>query len=395
MNASEIQNKDQQFVAHTYKRFPAVLVKGEGATVSDPEGKVYTDFTSGIGVNCLGYADQGWADAVSAQAHKLQHISNLYYAEPGAALGEKLCGYTGYSKVFFGNSGAEANECAVKIARKRGIEKHGEHCNRIITMNNSFHGRTITTLAATGQDVFHHHFFPFTEGFSYVDIDSIDKLEEALDDTVCGIMLELIQGEGGVIPVSKEFVKAVEGICKEREITFIVDEIQTGIGRTGTLLCCQQYDIHPDVVTLAKGLGGGLPIGAALMADTVDGVLGFGDHGSTFGGNPVSCAGSLYVLDKLMEPGFLEETQKKGAYLREKLAQIGQIESVTGLGMMLGAALKEGLTAGEAAGRCVEEGLLVLTAKTKLRFLPPLTITLEEIDRGLNILKKVLADMDR
>ena len=392
MNSSDIQKKDQQFVAHTYKRFPASLVKGEGAEAYDPEGKKYIDFTSGIGVNCLGYADEGWADAVSAQARKIQHVSNLYYTEPCALLGEKLYSYTGYSRVFFGNSGAEANECAVKIARKRGIEKHGEKCNTIITMNNSFHGRTITTLSATGQDVFHQHFFPFTEGFRHVDIDSLETLEKALDETVCAIMIELIQGEGGVIPVSKEFVKGIENICKEKELTFIVDEIQTGIGRTGTLLCSQQYDIHPDVITLAKGLGGGLPIGAALMSDTVDEVLGYGDHGSTFGGNPVSCAGGLYVLDKVMEDGFLEEVQKKGAYLKECLEKISQVEGVTGLGLMLGASLKEGMTAAEAAGKCVEKGLLVLTAKTKLRFLPPLNITMDEIDEGVSILRQVLAE---
>ncbi len=392
MNSSDIQKKDQQFVAHTYKRFPASLVKGEGAEAYDPEGKKYIDFTSGIGVNCLGYADEGWADAVSAQARKIQHVSNLYYTEPCALLGEKLCSYTGYSRVFFGNSGAEANECAVKIARKRGIEKHGEKCNTIITMNNSFHGRTITTLSATGQDVFHQHFFPFTEGFRHVDIDSLETLEKALDETVCAIMIELIQGEGGVIPVSKEFVKGIENICKEKELTFIVDEIQTGIGRTGTLLCSQQYDIHPDVITLAKGLGGGLPIGAALMSDTVDEVLGYGDHGSTFGGNPVSCAGGQYVLDKVMEDGFLEEVQKKGAYLKECLEKIPQVEGVTGLGLMLGASLKEGMTAAEAAGKCVEKGLLVLTAKTKLRFLPPLNITMDEIDEGVSILRQVLAE---
>lgn len=393
MNSSDIQKKDQQFVAHTYKRFPASLIEGKGARAYDPEGKAYIDFTSGIGVNCLGYADEGWADAVSSQAHKLQHVSNLYYTEPCALLGEKICSYAGYSRVFFGNSGAEANECAVKIARKRGIEKHGEKCNTIITMNNSFHGRTITTLSATGQDVFHQHFFPFTEGFRHVDIDSLEELEKALDETVCAIMIELIQGEGGVIPVSKEFVKGIENICKEKELTFIVDEIQTGIGRTGTLLCSQQYDIHPDVVTLAKSLGGGLPIGAALMSDTVDEVLGYGDHGSTFGGNPVSCAGGMYVLDKVMEDGFLEEVRKKGAYLKERLEKIPQIEGVTGLGLMLGAALKDGMTSAEAAGKCVEKGLLVLTAKTKLRFLPPLNITMEEMDEGIRILEEVLGQM--
>lgn len=390
MNSIDIQKKDQEYVANTYKRFPASLVEGEGAVVRSPEGKEYIDFTSGIGVNCLGYADKGWADAVSAQAHKLQHVSNLYSTQPDVEAAEKLCRYTGFSKVFFGNSGAEANEGALKVARKYGMEKHGEKCNTVISLKNSFHGRTITTLSATGQDSFHQFFFPFTEGFKFVDAGDIEGLRNAVDETVCGIMIELIQGEGGVVPVDGAFVKEAARICQEKDLVFVIDEVQTGIGRTGTFLCYEQFGVKPDVISLAKGIGGGLPLGVVMMNDKTAGVLGFGQHGSTFGGNPVACAGACYVLDKVMKPEFLEEVKKKSEYMKKKLLEISQIKSVTGLGLMLGAELEEGLTAGETAGRCVEEGLLVLTAKTKLRFLPPLVIGYEEIDRGIEILARVL-----
>ncbi len=390
MNSTDIQKKDSKYIANTYKRFPIALTAGQGAAARDPEGKEYIDFTSGIGVNCLGYADKGWADAVAAQAHKLQHVSNLYSTQPDTEVAEKLCRYTGFSKVFFGNSGAEANEGALKVARKYGIEKHGEQCNTVITLNNSFHGRTITTLSATGQDSFHQFFFPFTEGFKFVDAGDIEGLKEAVDETVCGIMIELIQGEGGVVPVDAEFVKEAACLCKEKDLVFAIDEVQTGIGRTGTFLCYEQFGVEPDVVSLAKGIGGGLPLGAVMMNEKTGDVLGFGQHGSTFGGNPVACAGASYVLDQVMKPEFLEAVRNKSEYMRKKLLEIPQIKSVTGLGLMLGAELEEGLTAGEIAGRCVEEGLLVLTAKTKLRFLPPLIISYEEIDRGIEILARVL-----
>lgn len=390
MNSREIQQKDSKYIANTYKRFPVSLIRGEGATAYDPENRTYIDFGSGIGVNCLGYADQGWADVVSAQAHALQHASNLYSTQPDVEVAEKLCEYAGYSKVFFGNSGAEANEGAVKVARKYGMEKHGADCNTIIALNNSFHGRTITTLAATGQEVFHQFFFPFTEGFRFVDAGDTEGLRAAVDDTVCGIMIEMIQGEGGVVPVAEEFVREAEKICRERDLVFIADEVQTGIGRTGTVFCYEQFGVKPDVVTLAKGLGGGLPIGAFMMNDKTGKVLGFGHHGSTFGGNPVSCAGASYILDKVMDKAFLEEVHKKSAYMKEKLEQMAQIRSITGMGLMLGAELEEGIAAGEIAGRCAEAGLLVLTAKTKLRFLPPLTISYKEIDQGMKILAEVL-----
>ena len=386
----KIQEKDKKYICHTYTRFPVSIIRGKGTTGYDAEEKEYIDFTSGIGVNSLGFADQGWADAVSEQAHTLQHISNLYYSQPDGDVAQKLCEYTGFSKVFFGNSGAEANECALKIARKYGMEKHGEKCSTVITLNNSFHGRTITTLAATGQEVFHQYFLPLTEGFRYVDAGDIDGLYAALDDSVCGIMLELIQGEGGVVPVPEKFVKEIEKICREKDLVFVIDEIQTGISRTGTFLCYEQYGVQPDVVTLAKGLGGGLPIGGILMSKKVEEVLGYGQHGSTFGGNPVACAGARYVLDKVLQPEFLDEVKKKAEYLRRKLLEIPQVVEVSGMGLMLGAELAEGYTAGEVAGRCAAEGLLVLTAKTRLRFLPPLTITYEEIDKGITVLKKVL-----
>lgn len=390
MNSMDIQKKDQTYIANTYKRFPATLVEGQGAVARDPEGKEYIDFTSGIGVNCLGYADKGWADAVARQAHKLQHVSNLYSTLPDVEAAEKLCKYTGFSKVFFGNSGAEANEGALKVARKYGMEKHGAQCNTVISLKNSFHGRTITTLSATGQDVFHQFFFPFTEGFKFVEAGDIEGLRNAVDDTVCGIMIEMIQGEGGVVPVDGDFVKEIERLCQEKDLIFVVDEVQTGVGRTGTFLCYEQFGVKPDVVSLAKGIGGGLPLGAVMMNDKTADVLGFGQHGSTFGGNPVACAGANYVLDQVMKPEFLEEVKRKSSYMKEKLLAMEQIESVTGLGLMLGAKLVDGLTAGEVAGRCVEEGLLVLTAKTKLRFLPPLTIGYDEIDRGMEILARVL-----
>ena len=270
------------------------------------------------------------------------------------------------------------------------MEKHGARCNTVITLRNSFHGRTITTLSATGQDSFHQFFFPFTEGFRFVEAGDIEGLRDAVDETVCGIMIELIQGEGGVVPVDAEFVREVARICEEKDLVFAVDEVQTGIGRTGTFLCYEQFGVKPDVVSMAKGIGGGLPLGAVMMNEKTADVLGFGQHGSTFGGNPVACAGAAYVLDRVMKPEFLEEIRNKSEYMKKKLLEIPQIKSVTGLGLMLGAELEEGLTAGETAGKCVEEGLLVLTAKTKLRFLPPLVINYEEIDKGMEILARVL-----
>ena len=379
---------DSKYLASTYKRFPVTLVQGKGAAAFDTEGKSYIDFGSGIGVNSLGYCNDKWIEAVVNQANTLQHTSNLYATLPDIKLAEKLCSYTGYSRVFFGNSGAEANECAIKVARKYGTDNKGSDCTNIITFVNSFHGRTVTTLEATGQDVFHKNFFPFTGGFRYAKIGDRESLLAAVDSTVCAIMIELVQGEGGVISVDKDFVKFVEQLCKDNNILLIVDEVQTGIGRTGTLLASEQMDIKPNITTLAKGLGGGLPIGAALLDDKTKDVLGFGDHGSTFGGNPVVCAGGLAVLEELIDGGILDEVSEKAEYIKEQLTKLPQVKGISGLGMMIGVTLDDSLKAAEVAGRCVENGLLILTAKTKLRLLPPLNITKEEIDKGIEILAK-------
>ncbi len=391
MTNQDIFSKDSAHVAHTYNRFPVAVQSGLGATAKDFDGKVYVDFGSGIGTNVLGFCNEGWVKAVTEQIHLVQHTSNLFYTLPDALLAERLCQITGYSKVFFGNSGAEANEGAIKLARKYGRENKGECCNQIITLYNSFHGRTITTLAATGQDAFHQHFFPFTEGFRYVPINDQKQLADAVDGSVCGIMIELIQGEGGVIAMDKEYAQYIENLCKENNILLIVDEVQTGIGRTGTFLCCEQYQIHPNIITLAKGLGAGLPIGAILMDDVTKDIFQPGQHGSTFGGNPVVCAGGIEVLNQVCNEAFLSSVTTKAEYLKERLLSMPGVTGVSGLGLMIGVTVAEGLDAREVANRCVENGLMILTAKTKLRIMPPLNITMNEIDRGLDILRCCLS----
>ncbi len=391
MTNQDIFSKDISHVAHTYNRFPVAVQSGLGATAKDFDGKVYVDFGSGIGTNVLGFCNEGWVKAVTEQIHLVQHTSNLFYTLPDALLAERLCQITGYSKVFFGNSGAEANEGAIKLARKYGRENKGERCNQIITLYNSFHGRTITTLAATGQDSFHQHFFPFTEGFRYVPINDQNQLADAVDGSVCGIMIELIQGEGGVIAMDKEYAQYIENLCKENNILLIVDEVQTGIGRTGTFLCCEQYQIHPNIITLAKGLGAGLPIGAILMDDVTKDIFQPGQHGSTFGGNPVVCAGGIEVLNQVCNEAFLSSVTTKAEYLKERLLSMPGVTGVSGLGLMIGVTVVEGLDAREAANRCAENGLMILTAKTKLRIMPPLNITMNEIDRGLDILRCCLS----
>ena len=388
MTNKDYAELDSRFISNTYKRFPVTLERGKGAVAYDSEGKSYIDFGSGIGVTCLGYCNDKWVDAVVNQVKTLQHTSNLYTTIPDVKLAEKLCTATGYKKVFFANSGAEANECAIKLARKHGVSEKGDKCCNIITFRNSFHGRTVATLEATGQDVFHKNFFPFTNGFRYVPLGDKEALTEAVDDTVCAIMLELVQGEGGVIAADKEFVKFVENVCHENNVLFIIDEVQTGVGRTGTLLASEQFDIKPNITTLAKGLGGGLPIGAALMDDVVENVFSYGDHGSTFGGNPVSCAGGIAVLEELLDNGVLREVKEKAEYIRAKLLEIPQVKEVSGLGMMIGITVDDNYTSAEVANRCVENGLLILTAKAKLRLLPPLNITKDEIDKGIEILAK-------
>ena len=389
MDFEEIKALDDQYVAHTYARFPLALVRGENATVWDPNDKKYIDFTSGIGVNAFGYCDEGWVSAVTRQAGLLQHTSNLYYTEPCVEAAKLLCERTGMKKVFFANSGAEANEGAIKTARKYSFDKYGAGRDRIATLYNSFHGRTVTTLAATGQEVFHNYFFPFTEGFDYLPANDAAALSQ-IGDKHCAVMLELVQGEGGVIPLDRAYVQAVAKLCAERDILLIVDEVQTGVGRTGSLYAFQQFGITPDLVTSAKGLGGGLPLAAVLFGDKTENVLGPGDHATTFGGNPVACAASAYLLGR-MDEFFLDEIARKGEYLREQLAGMHGIKSVSGMGMMLGAELEEGLEAKTVLLEAMRQGVLVLSAKTKLRLLPPLSITWHEMQTGLSALERALA----
>lgn len=378
-----------KFIMGTYGRSQVVLDHGSGSSCVDADGKQYIDFGSGIGTSSLGFCNQAWADAVCRQANSLQHTSNLFYHAPQAELSEKLCAVTGYSKVFFGNSGAEANECAIKLARKYSFDKYGEGRNTIITLVNSFHGRTIATLSATGQDVFHNYFFPFVEGFRYAKANDIQDLMEKLDDTVCAIMVEFVQGEGGVMALDTEFVNAIRKICDERDILMVADEVQTGVGRTGKFLAAEHFGCKADVTTLAKGLGGGLPIGVCMANEKCADVLLKGAHGSTFGGNPVVCAGAVAVLDTLTAPGMMDSIMEKSTLIREKLSALNEVEQVSGLGLMIGIQLKT-KKAADVLKTCLDNGLLVLTAKDRVRLLPPLTTTMEEIEAGLKILCDVL-----
>lgn len=380
---------DKEYIAGTYGRFALEAQSGRGAICIDTTGKSYVDFSTGIGVNALGFCDEGWVKAVCAQAGKLQHISNLYYTEPMATLAQTLCARTGMKKVFFCNSGAEANEGLIKTARKYSFDKYGKGRHTILALENSFHGRTITTLSATGQDVFHKNFDPFTEGFGFIKPNVLDGLDEKISDGVCGILLELVQGEGGVVPLDAAFVARIAEICAARDILLLVDEVQTGMGRTGRLLCATHYAVSPDAVSLAKGLGGGLPIGAVLFGAKCEHTLGAGDHGTTFGGNPIACAGASEILRRLDEP-LLAEVREKGAYITEKLLKMPQVISVEGKGMMLGVTLESGSDSRALAAACLANGLIILTAKAKLRLLPPLTITYDEINLGLKRLNEVL-----
>lgn len=385
-------DKFNKHVMGTYGRYDVVMQKGSGRTAVDENGREYIDFGSGIGTNSLGYCNEEWADAVCEQVRSVQHTSNYYYTKVQADFADVLCEKTGYSKVFFGNSGAEANECAIKLARKYSFDKYGKDAKRynIITLVNSFHGRTLCTLSATGQDVFHNYFFPFVEGFINVEANNIDDLRAKTDDSVCAVMFEFVQGEGGVIPLDKAFVDEIFKLCAEKDILTIADEVQTGVGRTGKLLASQHYNVKPNITTLAKGLAGGIPIGACLADEKCADVLVKGTHGSTFGGNPIACAGGLVVLSKAGDERFLAEVREKGDYLRAKLLEIPEVEGIDGLGMMIGIRLKT-KNAADVCKAAVDNGLLLLTAKTKLRLLPPLNITKEEIDKGIEILKKLLA----
>ncbi len=377
-------------VMPTYGRFPVVIDHGAGESCADETGKTYIDFGSGIGTNSLGYCNAAWTEAVCRQVHTLQHTSNLYYTKVQADFAQKLCEITGYEKVFFCNSGAEANECAIKLARKYSFDKYGKGRHKILTLVNSFHGRSLATLSATGHEVFHNYFFPFVEGFDFVTANDIADLQAKLDDTVCAVMLEYIQGEGGVNALEQAFVDAIFEACEKRDVLVITDEVQTGVGRTGTFLAGEQFGHKADVVTLAKGIAGGLPMGACLANEKCADVLDKGSHGSTFGGNPVCCAGGLAVLETVSAPGFLDGVREKAAYLREKLASLPGVKSLSGIGLMIGIALTD-KKAGDVANAALEKGLLVLTAKDKIRLLPPLTISKEEIDKGVALLADVLA----
>ena len=393
MTSQEIKALTGQYIMNTYGRFPVAIDHGQGATLYDPEGNAYIDFTSGIGVSDLGYGCQPWVDAIAKQAGKIGHTSNLFYTEPPARLAEILCKRTGMSSVFFANGGGEANEGMIKLARKYSFDKYGRGRAAIVTLNNSFHGRTITTLTATGQDVFHNYFFPFTEGFRYADANDLASLEAAAGDDVCAVMMELVQGEGGVLPLDRDYVKAVARLCAEKDCLLLVDEVQTGIGRTGTLFAYQQFDIQPDVVSFAKGIAGGLPLGGILASEKCATVLTPGTHGSTFGANPVSTAAGGAVMAKL-DDAFLKEVQEKGQYLRTSIENLGSpwLGGVVGMGLMLGVDVKEGHTNKELATLLLDNGLLCLTAGERLRLLPPLVITKDEMDKGLAIMKQTLHD---
>ena len=392
MTFDEIRALDEQYVMHAYGRFPVALDHGKGATVWDVDGREYIDFTAGIGVNALGYADEGWQRAVSAQAAKLAHISNLFYAEPYVKVAQKLCTRTGMSNVMFANSGAEANEAMIKLARKWSFDKYGEGRGTILTLHNSFHGRTLATLTATGQDKFHNYFFPFPEGFRYADANDLASVEAVAGHDVCAVMMELVQGEGGVLPLEEKFVRGVADLCAKRDWLLLIDEVQTGVGRTGALFAFQKYGVRPDAVSFAKGIAGGLPFGGVMAGEKCRDVFTPGTHGSTFGGNPVSAAAACYVLDRL-DDSFLAQVEEKGAYLRRKVEELSLpcLGTARGLGLMIGVEVKGEQTNSQLAARLVEAGLLVLTAGPDLRFLPPLVITKEEMDKGLAIMKAALS----
>ena len=387
MTFEQVKSQDQAYILHTYGRVDAALLKGRNARAWDVDGKEYIDFTAGIGVNALGYCDPEWSAAVAGQAGKIQHMCNYYYCPENTALAQELSQASGMAKAFFCNSGAEANECAVKIARKYG-EKRGAY--RIVTLENSFHGRTLTTLAATGQEGFHREFLPLTEGFLYAQAGDLAGIQALLDGSVCAVMLEMVQGEGGVIPMDEGFVQGLAQLCREKDVLLLIDEVQTGIGRTGRFFAYQGYGVQPDVVTCAKGIAGGLPMGACLVSERLGDILLPGQNGSTFGGNPIASAAARVVVRRVSEPDFLQSVAEKGAYFREKLEAMPQVEYVRGRGLMLGVKLKE-KDAHDVLVQCAKAGLLILTAKELVRFLPPLTITQEDIDQGLAIFQQVLA----
>lgn len=387
MDFQQIKQLDDSYMATTYARFPVALVGGKGATLVDADGKEYVDFGSGIATNVFGVNDEEWKQAVIAQLNGIQHVSNYYYAEPQAKLAQLLCERTGAKRVFFANSGGEANECALKAARKYSYGKYGEGRYKIVSLKGSFHGRTLFTLTATGQDAFHQYFHPFVPGVEYAE-PNMASVRKVADDSTCAIIIEPIQGESGVNALDGQFVTALAEYCKERDILLICDEVQTGNGRTGKLYAYEHYNVQPDIVTTAKGLAGGLPIGACMFFEKTEHALKPGDHGSTFGGNPVSCAAAYNVISRI-DSNLLLEVQGKAEYFRAKLKGMNGVTAVTGKGLMIGVAI-EG-NAKEIAKECLKRGLLILTAHEKLRIVPPLTIKKTEIDEGLTILSEVLS----
>lgn len=380
-----VQEKDKQFVAGTYARFPLTIVKGKGSLVWDENGKEYIDLSTGIAVDTFGIADDEWIGAVTEQLNTLQHMSNLYYTSPCARLAEMLCERTGMKKVFFSNSGAEANECAIKAARKYAAEKHGKEYYNIITLKNSFHGRTLTTLAATGQEVFHKDFTPLTEGFLHAEANNIDDVKHLLSENKCAaVMIEIVQGEGGVNPLDGEYVTALAALCAETDTLLICDEVQTGNGRSGKLYAYMNYGITPDIVSTAKGLAGGLPLGATLLGEKVENTFTCGDHGSTFGGNPVCCAGAISILGRLTQE-VLDGVCERSKYIKSELCGASGIVGVSGLGLMLG--VKTVKPAAEVINYCMENGVLVIKAKDKVRLLPALNIPFEQLKQAVSVIK--------
>ena len=386
---SHLQNTDKTYVASTYARYPIAILSGKGSEVLDENGKRYIDMGSGIGVTAFGIADDDWVSAVTAQLNKVQHMSNLYYTEPCTRLAELLCTRTGMKKVFFSNSGAEANECAIKVARKYAAETKGAEYSTIVTLQNSFHGRTLTTLAATGQDKFHSLFNPLTPGFVHTPANDLEAfLRTVSENKVAGILMECVQGEGGVIALEPDFVKGVAAYAKENDVILMIDEVQTGNGRTGSLYAFQQYGITPDVVSTAKGLGGGLPLGATLLSEKVENVFAPGDHGSTFGGNPVSCAGAVNLIER-MDDALLAEVREKSAYVFSQLQNAKGVQSVSGLGLMIG--IKTTRPASDVIADCMQAGVLCLSAKDKVRLLPALNIPMDVLQEAIQIIKAACA----
>lgn len=386
---SEIIKEDNENIVHTYNRFGVVLTSGKGSILVDENGKEYIDFSSGIGTNIFGISDSAWIKAITSQANNIQHTSNLYYSVPQVKLAKILCEKSGMKKVFFANSGAETNECAIKTARKYSYDKYGEGRYEIITLINSFHGRTIATLSATGQDVFHQYFMPFVDGFKYVHANDIEELKNTISDKTCAIMIETIQGEGGVNALDSEFIKYIDKVCKEKDLVFIVDEVQTGNGRTGYFYSYQEYGVSPDVVTTAKGIGGGLPLGAILFSDKTKDVLTPGTHGTTFGGNPICTAGALSIVERI-DSSLLDHVKECNKIIKKKLEGHKNIVSISGKGLMVGIELKDGINSSDIVKEGIEKGVIMLTAKKKVRLLPALNIPFDILEKGLDILLEIV-----